>query len=512
MKRIVWLLTLALLSLILLGCLNETVDEEKIDLIDAAINAQLPREINHDFLLPDHLEASIEWRLHDQVLDSFFIYEPPLFDQEIELHATIKPHEGGSRTVTYPIRLLAPESGRHRYVLEIEMAATIPDINRNDYVHAAITLSGRVNGVHTELFETHNAELRGRGNSTWFMPKKPFRIRLGDEASLLGLPKARNYVLLAEYADKSLMRNTVVHWFTHFFDHLDHAISTRYVEVYVNGNYEGVYVLTEHVEVHPNKLTLNAPSDEDGLDVGYFMELDQRFYEHGHVTGTDWFIVAGVPYNIKNPSSNNVATMQAYNTYIRDYVVAMEAALQARSGYEAYIDVDNFIDYFIIQELFKNVDIGWSSVFMHKQPGEPLRMGPIWDFDLAIGNAYYMDFGYGPEGFHGMRNKNRWFTLMMQIPEVRSRFRTRYAEVHNAFVPILLEAIPVMTESLADMAANNFNRWPILTHYVWPNPNELVALHTHQQQAYFLADYIQTRSTWMYFTVHSNDFTHGFFD
>lgn len=506
------MVTLLAFSLGLMGCLNTPVDQEALDQVSAAIKFQLPSDVNADFVLPVHPDAVIEWRLNDQVLDRFFLYEPPLFDTQIELEATIRLSGSGTMDVTYPLRLLAPESGRHRYVLEIEMAESISQINRDTYVGAALSLSGRVNGVHTELFETHNAELRGRGNSTWFMPKKPFRIRLGDAASLLGLPEARNYVLLAEYADKSLMRNTVVHWFTHFFDHLDHAVSTRYVELYVNGHYEGVYVLTEHIEAHPNKLALKSPVGDMGLDVGYFMELDQRFYEHGHVTGTDWFTVAGIPYNIKVPSSNNTATMQAYNAFMRNHIVEMEAAMIARTGYEAYMDIDNFIDYFIIHELFKNVDVGWSSVFMYKQPGEPLRMGPIWDFDLAIGNAYYMSFGYGPEGFHGMRDKNRWFTLMMQIPEVRNRFRERYATVHNVFLPVLLEAIPVMTESLADMAANNFNRWPILTHYVWPNTPELVALHTHQEHGDFLIDYLQTRSTWMYFTVHSNDYQYGFFD
>jgi spore coat protein CotH len=88
-------------------------------------------------------------------------------------------------------------------------------------------------------------------------------------------------------------------------------------------------------------------------------------------------------------------------------LIATKIAIEQQDGYEDLIDLDNWIDYFIIQEFVKNVDVGWSSVYMYKEPQGKLKFGPVWDFDLAYGNADYID--YGPENWYGMREYKNHF-------------------------------------------------------------------------------------------------------
>jgi hypothetical protein len=341
------------------------------------------------------------------------------------------------------------------------------------------------------------------------MPKKPYRIRFKEAVSILGMPEARNYVLLAEYADKSLLRNTLVHLFSSQLEHLEHTITTRVVELYLNGSYQGVYTLTEHVELAPEKLFFEA--ERGVIDTGYFLELDQRFFDKGGVDMIDGFVIEGYPYEIVRPDPRHRNYDPNQTVYIRNTFLALEAALIAKSGYEAYMDVDNFIDYFIVQELFKNVDVGWSSVFIYKRPGDVIRMGPLWDFDLAIGNANYID--YGPENWYGMRDsKNRWFKLMMDVPEIRERFKERYLEIYETILPDFIDAIPVMGTAFEDLAARNFRRWRILDIYVWPNPDEMVGSRRYVDQVDYVHRLIKARATWMAQEVQTDRFARGQFN
>ncbi len=481
--------------------------ETQLTLFGETLPHLLPNHVNADFTLPRVEGFDLVWSFEGQPLTHVFPYHPPLFDRSITL--TVQASYGDLHdTFSHDMMLIAPSSGLNENVLHIQVDIPISDVNRDAYRNAAVTLFSTVNDRGEKLFDNAMVEIRGRGNSTWGMPKRPYRLKFANDVSILGMPEARNYVLLAEYADKSLLRNTVAFTFSGMLRHVEHAPSTRVVEVYFNGEYHGVYTLTEHTEIHQNKLWFDA--DTTSLDAGFLFELDRRFYDHGKIEGIHGFNVAGVPYVFKAPSPGDDLT-PGHIDYIKQYVIDMESALIAKEGYEAYLDIDNFIDYFIVQELFKNVDVGWGSVFAYKRPGEVLRLGPIWDFDLAIGNADYID--YGPENWYGMRDhKNRWFQLMMDIPQVRAQFRTRYIELYHTKIFDLLDVVESMGDALLPAAERNFERWDILGHYVWPNPPEMLNATTYQGQLNYLYDYIEARATWMYHAVQSQAFHEGDFE
>jgi hypothetical protein len=504
MKKILTMIVILLMVSLLVACGPSGEPPENFDALIKMLERDIPNVINDDFDLPNYPGTSITWRFQNAVLTNRFQYLAPMFDYEAELSAEVRLH-GETRVIPFLVKVIAPESGLNRNKLELRLPINFNQLTKEDYVNAEVKLTTSINGLDTVVYESINAEIRGRGNSTWNMPKKPFRLRLESATSLLDMPSARSYVLLAEYADKSLLRNTIVHKFTTMLEHLEHKITTRAVDVYINGIYQGVYTMTEQVEVRSSKL--NIDTNPNLIDTGYFIELDRRYDTS---SGRAWFTISGVPYEIKEPDAREDTFQQAHTDFIRNYMIAAQHALINQQGYENYIDVDNWIDHFIVHELFKNVDVGFSSVFIYRHPGGRLKFGPIWDFDLAIGNADYIDWGV--ENFYGMfPDKNPWFHLMMNIPEVRERFRLRYIEIYTQYIPELLRGVHILADGLSSMATRNFLVWDIMGFWVWPNTPPMLEARTFFEQVDFVYRYIDERSQWLYQAVHSTNYQNGRF-
>jgi hypothetical protein len=443
--------------------------------------------------------------MDDQTFEQAFIYTSPFYDQIKTLKVRISDGEIHS-DYEHQVFVYAIDSALNENKLYISAPVSYNNVPRDEYISTEMIFLTNKNGIEVIEHMDMDVELRGRGNSTWFMPKKPFRIRFKEDTSVLGMPSARNYVLLAEYSDKSLIRNTVVHKFSSLLDNIEHTIQTRVIELYFNDIYQGVYILTEHVESHENKLYIDV--NYDVLDSGYLIEQDQRMFESNIPEGFYWFNLTGRAYDIVRPNTSHLKYTQAHTIYIQNYFYELQQALILQQGYEDYLDIDNFIDYFITQELFKNVDVGWSSVYMYKRQGEVLRMGPLWDFDLAIGNADYID--YGVENFYGFaENKNYWFHLMMKIPEVRQKFRERFTDIYFDIIPEILTMIDVIEAAKTPAALRNFERWQILDTYVWPNTDEMLSTNTYQGQIDYVRSYIEQRALWMLNAVNSQAFLDG---
>ncbi len=508
MKRLYIILNILFMSYILVGCSTTSVEIKRFEEVLEYLELSIPEQINSDFKLPTHTGARITWEYQGSILGADFIYKTPFVDEHQSITAHIRI-SGATHSFDIPIFVIASDSARNINTIHITMDRSLNQVSRTEYNDIDIEIRGSINGQVYEIYQTDQALIRGRGNSTWGMPKKPFRIRFIEAVSVLGLPKARDYVMLAEYADKSLIRNTIAHKLSSKLEHIDHVVQTRVVELFVNGVYEGVYTLTEQIEIREEKIFFE--SIPGIVDTGYFLELDHRFFEKGGVENVDGIVVAGQPYEIVSPNPSNANYTIAQTAFIKQYIIDMENALSNKVGYETYIDIDNWIDFFIVQELFKNVDVGFSSVNIYKLPGGKIKLGPLWDFDLSMGNADYID--YGPQNWYGMRQyKNRWFRLMMAIPEVRQMFKDRYIEIYYDFLPEILESINVISEAMAPFAQRNFNRWTILNQYVWPNPPGIVNATTYEGQITYLYNHIKDRSDWMFMAVQSQNFSNGNFD
>jgi hypothetical protein len=254
--------------------------------------------------------------------------------------------------------------------------------------------------------------IRGRGNSTWSYPKKPYALKLDSKAEILGMPKHKRWVLLANWMDRTLLRNCVSF---NLAERTDLAYTPRgqFVEVFINGKHKGNYFLCEHIKVDENRVDIDE-LDEDETDGGYIMELDS-YYDEMYKFKSE---KRGLPYMFKDPDE---VTPEQFE-FMQGFVNNLEASLYddarfARGEYKDYLDVDSFIDWWLVMELTGIWEPNHpKSCYMHKDKGGKLTAGPVWDFDWEtyvpttwwrIKDALYYDRLFQDESFKA-RVKERW--------------------------------------------------------------------------------------------------------
>ena len=259
--------------------------------------------------------------------------------------------------------------------------------SKDNYVTGTVSIDG---GREFSDFPEAIMEIRGRGNSTWMHAKKPFQMKFDSKLEFLDMPKDRKWIFLAEYSDKTILRNRIA-FEMGYISNLDWTPASVFAEVFINDQYNGTYNITQKVEETNRRVAIG--------DTGYLLEIDHpsRLDAEDVFFYSDHFLL-----NIKEP---NLVQGDAAYTYIDQLINQFENVLFGDNftdpviGYAAYIDLDSFIDWYLISEITKNVDsVNFSSIYMNVIPGEKIKMGPLWDFDLAFGNVDYADSRY-VEGF-----------------------------------------------------------------------------------------------------------------
>lgn len=328
-------------------------------------------------------------------------------------------------------------------------------------------------------------EIRGRGNTTWSMPKRPYRLKLARSTPLAGMPADRDWALLANYADKTMVRNRLA---VGLGEELGLAYSPRsvFVELFLDGSYEGVYEMYEHIEIGSSKI--DAPELDPDVDVdpatitgGYYLEIDHRLDED-----VCWTTTGNVPVCSKDPEFDPQAIADpthpshAQYAYITGYVDAAEAAIKTPGdGYEEYFDVDSMVRWYIVSELMRNNDAqikalnpgstDWtSSVKLSKPRGGRLTFGPLWDHDIGAGNIDYN--GNGNTAGWWIRSSD-WHAPLFAHSSFGSRVLAAWCQAWSdgtiARIPTRINAI--VGDIGPSNVIRNFERWPIIGTYVWPN-------------------------------------------
>ncbi|QMU31391.1 CotH kinase family protein [Adhaeribacter radiodurans] len=395
----------------------------------------------------------------------------------------------------------AEDGTQKEYLVEIHSFTGLPIIyintenragitSKDDYIKAQMKLEGD----HSNGSGTFNSaiEIRGRGNTTWLMPKKPFKIKLAEKAALLGMPADKEWSLLANFSDKSLMRNAVAFELSRRFG-LPYTPRSRFVEVFINGEYLGNYLLTEHLKVAKDRVNIQElkPTDnaEDVITGGYFLEVDARLDEDY------WFHTQNnIPITIKSP--DDISPQQL--SYIKNYVQAAESAIysigssEAKSTYEQYIDTESFVNWYLVNELLKNNDAAFhSSVYLYKDRGGKLTLGPVWDFDIALGNINY-NGNESPQGW--WLQNSPWIGQLFQDPAFRTKVKERWREVKQKDINSLFTYINSTAVQLKYSQKENFEKWNILDTYAWPN---IVVMGSYENEVQYLKDWLSTRINWM---------------
>jgi hypothetical protein len=360
-----------------------------------------------------------------------------------------------------------------------------------------------------------------RGSMSQTVPKKSygFETRTAKDSNLnvpvLGLPADNDWILYAPYNDKTFMRDVLAYRLSRQMGHY----ASRFVpcELYLNGNYEGVYILLEKIKQGANRVNIAnlKTTDISGKDLsgGYIFKIDKT-------TGSNnagWTS----PYHPKQLSDRYINFLYHYpkveditneqKSYIKFFVTSFENALasnsylDAVSGYKKFIDVNSFVDYFIINEVSKNIDGYRISSFFHKDRedrGNKIVAGPIWDYNLAFGNADYYN-GYSASGWviNSIPNSDDyqvpfWWQRFLTDPEFLVQLKQRYTQLRSGVLK--LDSINNFIDSMAlvfkEPQARNFQKWPILGTYVWPN---YYIGSTYQQEIGYMKDWIDNRLKWV---------------
>lgn len=351
--------------------------------------------------------------------------------------------------------------------------------SKEDYIEGIVSLDG---GRYNQNLSATDMKIRGRGNSTWGHPKKPFQMKLDEKMGFLGMPSDKKWLFLAEYSDKTMLRNTIAFEMGHISS-LDWTPKSTFTEVYINNEYNGTYNITQKVEESDNRVALG--------DTGYLLEIDQlsRLDPDDVYFYTDSFLI-----NIKEPDLELDST--EYN-FVKNLINNFESNLNGAqfqdpvTGYARYIDIDNFIDWYLISEITKNVDSKFfSSIFLNVIPGEKIKMGPLWDFDLSFGNVDYADSRYS-EGF--WVKDHVWYTRLFEDPEFVNKVRERFSYFKDN-QNYILDKIDQHATKLKWAQQENDNKWQTIGIYVWPNP---VVLNSYDEEVAHLKNWYVDRMSWL---------------
>ena len=306
----------------------------------------------------------------------------------------------------------------------------IPVVSKEEYVAASLKVVDN-NGLRPSGVFRGDVNIKGRGNSTWGMPKKPYRLKFDKKQSLLGEPKDKSWVLLANYMDNACgIRNATAYAIGHL-SCLEFTPTTHFVDVFLNDRYNGTYQLCEHMKISEDRVNVT--------DEGYLLEADQL----DRLSPDDvYFRTERILMNIKDP---DVEPGSPQYEWIRNYVNEAENALYGadfadpETGYAKYLNVDTYVDWYVISEITKTNDASlYTSCYMNIAPGGKLNMGPIWDFDICMGNTKWNGTdGRGPEGY--WNRESPWFERMLQDPAFVRKVKERIGYFKSNLAVILAQ-------------------------------------------------------------------------
>lgn len=375
----------------------------------------------------------------------------------------------------------------------------------------------------TDPFNHYNGKIgiEIRGQSSQMFPMKSYSIELWDVAgnsvdrSLFGLPKESDWVLYAPYNDKTLMHNFLAYTLARETGHW--AANCRYVEVMINGDYKGIYVLMEKIKRGSGRVNiskLNATDiSGDAVTGGYIFSIDKEA-DAWYSAYQPLYSTQGqrIRFSYVYPKITSIVPEQ--QNWLRSYVDSFENAMNGvgyqdkQNGWRRFADEASFIDYFLINELSRNVDGYRLSTYFYKDrqsKGGRIVAGPVWDYDLAFRNANYCN-GSDTTGWAWTFNQTCpqdfwqvpfWWYRLDKDSAFQSGLRCRWKQLRqttfsDARINTLIDSIVNLT---AEARQRHFQRWPVLGNYIWPNPSPIPT--TYAEEIFVLKEWLSSRISWI---------------
>lgn len=432
---------------------------------------------------------------------------------------------GNGTRAEYQVSVTEENNGLPTVFIDTEGAA-IPD--KINYVSTKITVLGSsVYGGADILAATGGIKLRG--NSTSLYDKKPYRIKFDSKQNVFGLGKAKSWVLLANYLDPSAMRNDIAYSFGSRLSAMTakatgfqvYVPRMRPVEVYLNGTYLGLYDMGDHVQADSTRINIDESGeefDENGVqlfpqgNVGYYLEIEDssRVLDEYETEGAAYVVIKNSGGYSKNELYVQVKVPEVPSkeqlTYIQEYLQTVNDLIRAQDERVwEYIDKDGFIDWYLINEVFKNTDSNFlSSVKMFKDKDEKLFMGPVWDFDLGSGAVAYSKIN-NPTGWRTREDERAdWYVNLFEMESFSTAVEARWAQLHEeGILDGIFTDIDNLGAYIEQAAHRNYAKWH--NSYVksvndtsWLSaPDIQLSNDDWEVQPDYLKNYMTARIAWM---------------
>lgn len=354
------------------------------------------------------------------------------------------------------------------YMPIVTLTSESPVTSKDLWVKGTIAIDG---GNTFEDMAQIVTEVKGRGNTTWGWEKKPYALKLDSKKSVLGMPKHKRWCLIANYMDRTQLRNRVAYYIGQH-SNLAWTVRNEYVEFYFNGQYQGLYLLTEQVKEDPNRVNITEmlTSDNSGEAVtgGYLLELDGYFDEDQKFRSAS----TQLPVNIKYPDPEELTPDQF--AYIEQYFNAADAAVASKAGNMFdYFDRASLIDYWIISEVTANHEpLNPKSTYFFKDRGGKLTAGPIWDFDYETLVTHTQNEWMLYDKVSQMMNgRPSWWHIFLQNSEFRAACKKRWQE-WKPFLKTVPDFITAEQKAISEALARDNSRWPSINGTGNPNRDE----------------------------------------
>ena len=396
--------------------------------------------------------------------------------------------------------------------LYIETPNRVNILSRQAYTKASVTIKGAASDKFN--MTEASASIRCRGNSTYhgsssaftYNSKNSYRLKLDEKVNLLGVGRSENrdWVLHANLYDASHLRNYFVWSLARQMDTIDFVPSSAWVNLYINGDYRGVYMVTEQIEVADDRIEI----DDSGTnpDKDYLVELDMRGEsETDAKEGLTYFYIpgfhdTGLDYPREWVIKSEITTTEEHE-FIKNYFLSCHDAFMKgdEAKLDKLVDIDSFVDMFILQELSKDVDGGGASIYFQKKKGGKLTFTAPWDYDFGMGSygvsvttkKFVCETGGG-------NKQNFWLQSLIKQDWFLKRLNDRMLEA-DEWVQLAIRAVRMQAAVLTPAADRNDRRWHIYgrCYQKYVHRQASKDLDNYQEHIDFLCGWIEQRWTWM---------------
>lgn len=383
------------------------------------------------------------------------------------------------------IGLIASLKRNKLTIFEINTKSQAVVDSKENYLKAGLRIYDFKNNTYTLINDS--TEIKGRGNSTWLNPKKPYRLKLFKSASLGGMPSNRHWVLLANFEDKSASRTKLASDLGNYLG-INYTPRSIPVELVLNGEHLGSYQLIEAVKIASSRIDITQVNTKNGVTSGgVIFELNARLDEQ-----FNFFSNAGLPISIKDPDDLNTSSPETAAKHF-DYLVGIfnkaEDALFSSEftdplkGYPNFFNISSAVNWYLTVEILRNFDIGEYSVYKYidTKNNNKITYGPIWDFDLSAGNRE------GPIGFKA-KTENAWMRRFFEDPNFESLVKSKWSTIRE-------NLLSTMTYSINQNARQIFNS-QLKNEQIWSSSISY-GDKSFYEDVFFLKNWLYERVQWL---------------